>query len=59
MINLKLSEKNDPAAQNYLIHIKMFLDALINQQITSIAKKHRLEVKKENGEVILSLPKEF
>ena len=49
MINLKLSEKNDPATQNYQIHIKMFMVALINQQITSIAKKHRLEVKKRTA----------
>ncbi len=56
-INLKVSEKNDPIAQNYQIRIMMPTDALTNQQITTIAKKYRLEVKEENGEVIVYEPK--
>lgn len=58
-INLKVSEKNDPIAQNYQIRIMMPTDALTNQQITTIAKKYRLEVKEENGEVIVYEPKKF
>jgi len=58
-INLKLSEKNDPTAQNYQIRITMPTDALTNQQITAIAKKYRLEVKEENGEVIVYEPKKI
>lgn len=57
--NLKLSEKNDPTAQNYQIRITMPIDALTNQQITTIAKKYRLEVKEENGEVIVYEPKKI
>ena len=34
-------------------------DALINLQISKIAKKHRLEVKEENGEVIVYEPKKI
>ena len=56
-INLKVSEKNDPIAQNYQIRIMMPTDALTNQQITTVAKKYRLEVKEENGEVIVYEPK--
>ena len=58
-INLKLSEKNDLIAQNYQICITMPTDALINQQISKIAKKHQLEVKEENGEVIVYEPKKI
>lgn len=57
--NLKLSEKNDPTAQNYQIRIMMQIDALTNQQISSIAKKHNLAVKQENGEVIVYEPKQL
>ena len=57
--NLKLSEKNDPTAQNYQIRITMLTDPLTNQQITKIAKKHNLEVKIEDGEVIVYKPKQI
>ena len=57
--NLQVSEKNDPIAQNYQIHIVMLTDSLINHQIASVAKKHNLEVKKENGEVIVYEPKKI
>ncbi|MCL5877263.1 MAG: hypothetical protein M1540_05575 [Candidatus Bathyarchaeota archaeon] len=57
--NLKLSDQNDPIAQNYQIRITMPTDALTNQQIASIAKKHDLAVKEESGEVIVYQPKKF
>ena len=57
--NLKLSEKDDPSAQNYQIRIMMSIDALINQQIISVAKKYNLAVKQENGEVIVYEPKQL
>lgn len=54
--NLKLSEKNDPTP-DYQICIAMATDPLTNRQITAIAKKHKLAVKEENGEVIVYEPK--
>ena len=57
--NLKLSGKNDPIAQNYQIRITMPPDYLTNQQILAIAKKHDLEVKVENGEIIVYKPKQL
>jgi hypothetical protein len=53
--NLKLTE-NDPIAQNYQLRITMLTDPYINRQITAIAKKHKLEVKEENGEVVVYEP---
>jgi hypothetical protein len=58
-VNLKLSEKNDPVAQDYQIRITMPTDPVVNQQITFIAKKHNLEVKEENGEVVVYELKKF
>ncbi len=55
--DLKLSEKNDPTAQNYQIRIMMPTDSLTAQQIVSVAKKHNLEVKEESGGVIVYEPK--
>ena len=55
--NLKLSEKSDPIAQSYQIRIVMPPDYLTKLQIIAIAKKHDLEVKVENGEVIVYKPK--
>ena len=55
--NLKWSEKSDPIAQNYQLRIMMLADPVTKQQIMSIARKHNLGVKIENGEVIVYKPK--
>ncbi|GEM_PF-1987869 len=55
-VNLKLTEKNEAATQSYQLQITMPMNSLIAQQIATIAKKHRLEVKEENGEVMLYEP---
>ena len=57
--NLKLSDKNDPIAQDYQIHVSMYVDPLTNQQLTSIAKKYNLAVKEERGEVVVYEPKKI
>ncbi len=45
--NIKLSEKNDPVAEQYQIHITVSSDAEIKQTIMDVTKKHDLAVKEE------------
>jgi hypothetical protein len=58
-INLKFSEKDDPTAQNYQLHIEMLPDSFTSSQIESVAKKYQLEVKQHNGKVVVYEPKKI
>ena len=57
--NLKISDKNDPKAENYQIHIEMRPDHFVKKQIASLAKKHQLEVREENGRIVIYQPKKI
>jgi hypothetical protein len=58
-ISLEFSEKNDPLAQNYQLHIKIPQDRYINGQIESVAEKHQLKVLQMNGKIVVYQPKKI
>ena len=50
---LRMSKEDDPTSQGYQICIRMAEDYEIKQQTKSIAEKHDLALKEENGDVII------
>ena len=54
LVNSKL---DDQLATGFQVHIQTVLDSETKQQIQTIAAKHNLALKEENGKVIIYQPK--
>ncbi len=57
-VSLVNSKPNDDLSMGYQVHIKTVLDGETKLQIQSIAEKHSLAIKEENGKVVIYRPKE-